>query len=171
MFGLVGSLWRVLLHTFKKRVTVQYPEKKSWHSPRWRGRIILSRDPDGGERCVGCYLCAVACPVGCIALQATQDKDGRRYPEFFRINFSRCIFCGFCEEACPTYAIQLTPDYEMGEYDRQNMVYEKEDLLIAGQGKYKGYNFYKVAGVSIGGKDKGQAQNESPPVDMHDLMP
>jgi NADH-quinone oxidoreductase subunit I len=170
MFGLISGLWRVLTHTFRKRVTVQYPEKKAWLAPRWRGRIILSRDPDGGERCVGCYLCAVACPVGCIALQATQDEAGRRYPEFFRINFSRCIFCGLCEEACPTYAIQLTPDFEMSEYDRQNLVYEKEDLLIAGQGKYKGYNFYKVAGVSIAGKDKGQAQNESPPVDMHDLM-
>jgi NADH-quinone oxidoreductase subunit I len=171
MFGLIGGLWRVLLHTFRKRVTVQYPEKKAWLAPRWRGRIILSRDPDGGERCVACYLCAVACPVGCIALQATEDEHGRRYPEFFRINFSRCIYCGLCEEACPTYAIQLTPDFEMGEYDRQNLVYEKEDLLIAGQGKYKGYNFYKVAGVSIAGKDKGQGQNELPPVDMHDLMP
>jgi NADH-quinone oxidoreductase subunit I len=59
----------------------------------------------------------------------------------------------------------------MGEFDRQEMVYEKEDLLIAGEGKYKGYNFYKVAGVSIANKDKGQAQNESPHVDMHDLMP
>lgn len=171
MLGLIGGLWRVLLHTFRKRVTVQYPEKKAWLAPRWRGRIILSRDPDGGERCVGCYLCAVACPVGCIALQATEDEHGRRYPEFFRINFSRCIFCGLCEEACPTYAIQLTPDFEMGEFNRQNLVYEKEDLLIAGQGKYKDYNFYKVAGVSIAGKDKGQAQNELPPVDMHDLMP
>jgi NADH-quinone oxidoreductase subunit I len=160
-----------MLHMFHRRVTIQYPEKKAYLSPRWRGRIILSRDPDGGERCVGCYLCAVACPVGCISLQATQDKDGRRYPEFFRINFSRCIFCGLCEEACPTYAIQLTPDFEMGEYNRQEMVYEKEDLLIAGEGKYKGYNFYKVAGISIADKDKGQAQNESPPVDMHDLMP
>ena len=56
-------------------------------------------------------------------------------PEFFRINFSRCIFCGFCEEACPTYAIQLIPDFEMGEYDRQNMVYEKKHLLISGEGK------------------------------------
>ena len=81
---------------------------------------------DGKERCVACYLCAAACPVDCIALQAANDTDGRRYPEFFRINFSRCIFCGFCEEACPTYAIQLIPDFEMGEYDRQNMVYEKE---------------------------------------------
>ena len=67
---------------------------------------------------MACYLCAVACPVDCIALQATEDEHGRRYPEFFRINFSRCIFCGFCEEACPTYAIQLTPDYEMAEYER-----------------------------------------------------
>jgi len=39
---------------------------------RWRGRIVLTRDPDGGERCVGCYLCAAACPVDCISLQATR---------------------------------------------------------------------------------------------------
>ena len=120
---------------------------------------------------MGCYLCAAACPVGCISLQATEDKNGRRYPEFFRINFSRCIFCGLCEEACPTYALQLIPDFEMGEYKRQNLVYEKEDLLISGTGKYAGYNFYRVAGLAIGGKDKGQAENESPPVDRKDLMP
>ena len=46
------------------------------------------------------------------------DETGRRYPAWFRINFSRCIFCGFCEDACPTYAIQLTPDVEMCEYER-----------------------------------------------------
>jgi NADH-quinone oxidoreductase subunit I len=120
---------------------------------------------------VACYLCAAACPVDCIALQATQDEHGRRYPEFFRINFSRCIFCGFCEEACPTYAIQLTNDFEMGEYYRHNFVYEKEHLLISGSGKYPGYNFYRVAGVSVGGKDKGEAENEGPPVDIHSLMP
>ena len=132
-----------------------YPEKKPYLPPRYRGRIVLTRDPDGKERCVACNLCAAACPVDCIALQSAEDKDGRRYPEFFRINFSRCIFCGFCEEACPTYAIQLIPDFEMGEYDRQNMVYEKENLLIAGQGKYHGYNFYRVAGVNMGVKETG----------------
>jgi len=111
---------------------------------------VLTRDPDGEERCVACYLCASACPVDCISLQAMVDAKGRRSAEFFRINFSRCIFCGLCEEACPTQAIQLTPDYEMAEYRRKDMVYEKEDLLIAGQGKYPGYNFYRVAGVSAG---------------------
>jgi len=131
----------------------------------------LSRDPDGAERCVACYLCAVACPVDCIALQATEDAHGRRYPEFFRINFSRCIFCGLCEEACPTYAIQLTPDFELCDYRREDLVFEKEDLLIAGQGKYSGYSFYKIAGLAIEGKDKGQAENEAPPEDLHSIMP
>jgi len=171
VFSLVRSLWEVLRHTFAKRVTVQYPEQKAYLSPRYRGRIVLTRDPDGGERCVACNLCAVACPVACISLQATEDDKGRRYPEFFRINFSRCIFCGYCEEACPTYAIQLTPDTEMGEYKRKNLVYEKADLMIDGPGKYPDYNFWKVAGVAIGGKDKGQAENELAPTDIHSLMP
>jgi len=123
------------------------------------------------DLCSGCDLCVAPCPVDCIALQATEDEHGRRYPEFFRINFSRCIFCGFCEEACPTYAIQLTPDYEMSEYRRPNLVYEKEDLLISGPGKYHDYNYYKVAGLAIKGKDKGEAQDELPPVDVRSLMP
>lgn len=171
MFSIIKTLGSMFLHTFRKRVTIQYPEEKQRLPPRWRGRIILSRDPDGQERCVACYLCAVACPVDCIALQMTVDETGRRYPSFFRINFSRCIFCGYCEEACPTYAIQLTPDYEMSEYKRQSMIYEKEDLLINGQGKYHGYNFYKVAGLAIEGKGKGEAENEEKPVDVKSLLP
>jgi NADH-quinone oxidoreductase subunit I len=172
LISAVRTLWRVFLHMFAPRATIQYPDVKKKLAPRWRGRIILSRDPDGGERCVACYLCAVVCPVDCIALQATEEpSDGRRYPEFFRINFSRCIFCGFCEEACPTYAIQLTPDFEMSEYIRKNLVYEKEDLLIDGPGKYPDYNFYRFAGMAIAGKDKGQAINESEPVDPRSLMP
>jgi NADH-quinone oxidoreductase subunit I len=171
MIGTLRSIWNVFLHLFRKKETILYPEENPYLPPRWRGRIILSRDPDGGERCVACYLCAAACPVDCISLQATEDQYGRRYPEFFRINFSRCIFCGFCEEACPTYAIQLTPDFEMAEYRRENLVYEKEDLLISGPGKYPEYNFYNVAGTSIAGKKKGEAENERPPVDVHSLMP
>jgi NADH-quinone oxidoreductase subunit I len=156
---------------FLPRRTVLYPDVKPELPPRWRGRIVLSRGPDGRERCVACYLCAVACPVGCIALQAAQDEDGRRYPRFFRINFSRCIFCGYCEEACPTYAIQLTPDFEMSEWRRQDLVYEKEDLLISGPGKYHDYDFYKVSAVAVEGKEKGEGIEDDPPVDVKGLMP
>lgn len=171
MFSNLRSIWIALMHMFRKRATIEYPEEKPKLPARWRGRIVLTRDPDNEERCVGCYLCAAACPVDCISLQATETEDGRRYPEFFRINFSRCIFCGYCEEACPTYAIQLIPDFEMSEYNRQNFVYEKEDLLISGEGKYHGYNFYKVSGLAIAGKGKGEADNEDKPVDIRSLLP
>jgi NADH-quinone oxidoreductase subunit I len=170
MLSILRSIWYTFLHAFHKRETQDYPEKKPYLPPRYSGRIVLTRDADGDERCVACNLCAAACPVDCISLQATTDEDGRRYPEFFRINFSRCIYCGFCEEACPTYAIQLIPDFEMGEYDRQNMVYEKENLLISGEGKYHGYNFYKVAGVDMGVKATGKGANEEPPIDLKSLI-
>ncbi len=171
MISILRTLWLTFLHLFVRKATVRYPEERITLPARWRGRIVLARDPDGGERCVACYLCSAACPVGCIALQATEDANGRRYPEYFRINFSRCIYCGLCEEACPTYAIQLVPDFEMSEFDRRNMVYEKEHLLVDGQGKYPGYNFYRVAGLAIGGKGKGEAENEEPPVDPRSLLP
>jgi NADH-quinone oxidoreductase subunit I len=59
----------------------------------------------------------------------------------------------------------------MSEYRRENMVYEKEDLTINGQGKYPGYNFYRVAGLEISGKAKGESQNEDEPVDIRSLLP
>lgn len=165
------SMWMVFTHSTRKRDTLMYPEVPIYVPPRYRGRIVLTRDPDGEERCVACNLCAAACPVGCISLQKAEKEDGRWYPEFFRINFSRCIFCGYCEEACPTNAIQLTPDFELGEYRRQDLVYEKEHLLISGPGKYHDYNFYRVAGMAIAGKPKGAAANEAPPIDVKSLLP
>jgi NADH-quinone oxidoreductase subunit I len=171
VFTQFRSLWMVFSHAWRKRDTILYPEQMPYVPPRYRGRIILTRDPDGEERCVACNLCAVACPVGCISLQKAEREDGRWFPEFFRINFSRCIFCGMCEEACPTTAIQLTPDFEMAEFKRQNLVYEKEHLLISGPGKYPDYNFYRVSGLAIAGKPKGGAQNEAQPVNVKSLLP
>jgi NADH-quinone oxidoreductase subunit I len=171
MLSQLRTLWTVFRHSFSKPETVQYPEEMPYLAPRYRGRIVLTRDPDGEERCVACNLCAVACPPDCIALQKTEDEDGRWRPDFFRINFSRCIMCGLCEEACPTHAIQLTPDFEMCEYDRQNMVYEKEDLLISGTGKYHDYNFYRISGKAVKGKTKGQAANEHEPINVKSLLP
>lgn len=167
----VRSLWGVAKYTFKKKVTINYPEEMPYYSPRYRGRIVLTRDPDGEERCVACNLCASVCPPEAISLEKEETEDGRWRSKYFRINFSRCITCGMCEEACPTYAIQLTQDFEMGEFVRQDMVFEKEDLLIKGTGKYHDYNFYRVAGKAIAGKEKGEAENEAQPINLKSLMP
>ena len=111
-------------HLFRKPITEEYPEFKRTLPERTRARIILTRDPDGNERCVACYLCSAVCPVSCISMQSAAKEGGRRYAAWFRINFARCIYCGLCEEACPTSAIQLTPNFETCEKDILKLVYE-----------------------------------------------
>jgi NADH-quinone oxidoreductase subunit I len=77
MLSLIRSLWEVFRHGFHKRITVQYPEEKPYLAPRYRGRIVLTRDPDGGERCVPCNLSADASPDDCNSSQATEDETKR----------------------------------------------------------------------------------------------
>jgi NADH-quinone oxidoreductase subunit I len=154
------------VHLFRKPITEEYPEIKRELPARSRARIILTRDPDGAERCVACYLCSSVCPVNCISMEAVEKEDGRRYAAWFRINFGRCIYCGLCEEACPTSAIQLTPDFEFCKKDILTFVYEKDDLLVDHQGKDKEYNFYKYAGITTDVGDKGEHIREAEPVNV-----
>jgi NADH-quinone oxidoreductase subunit I len=158
-------------HLFRKPITEPYPEYKRPLPQRSRARIILTRDPDGGERCVACYLCSAVCPVSCISMQSAERKDGRRYAVWFRINFARCIYCGFCEEACPTSAIQLTPLFENCEQDILKLVYEKKDLLVDHGGKDTDYNFYQHAGVITAVGDKGDHTGEEKPVNIKSNLP
>jgi len=158
-------------HLFRKPITEEYPEFKRTLPERTRARIILTRDPDGNERCVACYLCSAVCPVSCISMQSAANEGGRRYAAWFRINFARCIYCGLCEEACPTSAIQLTPNFETCEKDILKLVYEKEDLLVDHGGKDKEYCFYKYAGIVTDIGDKGDHIKEEKPVNIKSNMP
>lgn len=167
--GLADGFRTTLTHLFRRPITEQYPEYKRPLPSRSRARIILTRDPDGAERCVACFLCSAVCPVSCISMEG-EEKENRRRATWFRINFARCIYCGLCEEACPTLAIQLTPDYETCQYDVATLVAEKEDLLVDHGGKDDEYNFYKYAGVTTLG-DKGSHVKEGKPVNLKSNMP
>ncbi|MCK8600329.1 NADH-quinone oxidoreductase subunit NuoI [Desulfoferrobacter suflitae] len=168
--GLASAYRITLKHLFRKPITEQYPEYKRPLPARSRARIILTRDADGDERCVACFLCSAVCPVSCISMESGEREDGRRYAQWFRINFARCIYCGFCEEACPTLAIQLTPDFEFCQRDILKLVYEKEDLLVDHGGKNAEYDFYKHAGVAVKG-DKGTHYQEAAPVNIKTNLP
>ena len=39
------SIWMIFSHGFRKRDTIQYPEQPVYLPPRYRGRIVLTRDP------------------------------------------------------------------------------------------------------------------------------
>jgi NADH-quinone oxidoreductase subunit I len=118
-----------------KTEVVEYPEVKKPTAPRFHGRHQLNRWPDGLEKCVGCELCAWACPADAIYVEGADNTEeerfspGERYGRVYQINYLRCILCGLCIEACPTRALTMTNEYELADDSRESLIYTKEMLL------------------------------------------
>lgn len=124
-------------HIFRKKPTINYPEKTRPFSPVFRGVQVLNRDEEGRERCTACGLCAVACPAEAITMEAAERLPGEenlykeeKYAVRYEINMLRCIFCGLCEEACPKDAVYLSESLVPSNYSRKTFIYGKQELLI-----------------------------------------
>lgn len=134
--AIARGMLTTLKYALKPPVTIQYPEVKRPVRERFKGRHVLERYDNGLEKCIGCALCAAACPADAIFVEASENTDevryspGERYASTYEINLLRCIYCGFCEDACPTEAILLKHDYELSFYDRAGAIYTKDMLIV-----------------------------------------
>ena len=122
---------------YTKPVTKMYPKEKPVLPGVYRGLHAMRRREDGREMCIACGLCAAYCPSKCIKIKTSENPDHTKKLDSYEIEILRCLFCGYCVEACPVRAITMTQEYELADYSKRKLVYNKEMLLANGD-RYKG---------------------------------
>jgi NADH-quinone oxidoreductase subunit I len=156
MSGIANGMWTTLKHFFRALsdpVTVQYPEQRLPLSIGFRGLPRLVYDVDNGDaRCVACAICASACPVGVIHIDAHRGGDGRKLLDRFDIEAGGCIYCGMCVEACPFDALTMTAGFELASYNRADLLWPMDRLLVPGTPENDANMHWIMSGIEKMGK-------------------
>ncbi len=132
-----STIFKGMMMTLKiamqPKCTLEYPDVKKNLPERTRGRLF-----NVIEDCIGCLLCAKACPTDCIridivkrekdeAVPRTSVESGEKPIRFwipkFDIDFNLCCWCGLCTDPCPTHCLTMTKEYEFSAFKKEDLVF------------------------------------------------
>jgi NADH-quinone oxidoreductase subunit I len=127
------GMFTILKHVFRPAITLEYPEKRPVFNSRIRGRLALVTNHDGSLVCLGgCKSCTKVCPCGdLIQIETSKDENNKTVVDKFTIDIGRCIFCGNCTQACPNNALIMIDEYELANYSRESLVFDKDRLKLS----------------------------------------
>ncbi|MBI5701046.1 NADH-quinone oxidoreductase subunit I [Candidatus Saganbacteria bacterium] len=122
IYNLLIGLKVTLLESFKKPITIQYPDEKRTPSERFRGNLKLHR-----EKCTSCMICANYCPNYCIYINYEIGEDKKRKLKDYTVDMGLCMYCNICVEVCPFQANYWDQTYERSVYDRKKLIERKDE--------------------------------------------
>ncbi len=135
MLRLLKNFFIALGNLFKKPRTVVYPKERIIIPENSRGVLHLKLDPDTLEViCSGCGLCSIICPQKCIEVKKRVEENGNEILDEFHIDLSKCIFCGNCAEFCKIGAIDMSYQYQLAEYKKEDLALRKSELIKPSSG-------------------------------------
>jgi len=122
--SLVTGMRITLGQFFKPPVTVQYPHESLKMPEKFRGHIVLVRDPETGKaKCFACKLCERACPSDCITVEGAKLEGAKKKSVTqYVLDFTKCSLCGSCVEACRDGAIRYSHEYNLASTNKEDYI-------------------------------------------------
>ena len=128
--GLLTGMSVTWKHLWGKKETFCYPEEKLPMTDNFRGGNLAM----DWRVCIGCSMCANACPNKALELDIVQDAKKKRHMKSYVHKSGRCLYCNLCVEVCPVKTLVWDKDYAISTWSKETMTHDamtdqdREDL-------------------------------------------
>ena len=118
--GLLTGMSVTWKHLWGKKETFCYPEEKLPMTDNFRGGNLAM----DWRVCIGCSMCANACPNKALELDIVQDAKKKRHMKSYIHKSGRCLYCNLCGEVCPVKTLVWDKDYAISTWSKETMTHD-----------------------------------------------
>jgi len=118
--GLLTGMSVTWKHLWGKKETFCYPEEKLPMTDNFRGGNLAM----DWRVCIGCSMCANACPNKALDLEIVQDAKKKRHMKSYVHESGRCLYCNLCVEVCPVNTLVWDKEYAISTWSKETMTHD-----------------------------------------------